>query len=139
MKALILTLLVSVAAGSAAAEILVPVRTIRAKEILAPEDFVLKNVNMAGVLSNPADLAGKEARVVLYPGRPVRPGDIGMPALIERNDVVELVFLQGGLRITTEGRSLGRGAAGDSVRVMNLASRTTVFGQVRADGSVEVR
>lgn len=139
MKALIVTLIASLAAGSATAEILVPTRTIRAKEILAPEDFILKNVKMAGVLSNPADLAGKEARVVLYPGRPVRPGDIGMPALIERNDVVELVFLQGGLRITTEGRSLGRGAAGDSVRVMNLASRTTVFGQIRADGSVEVR
>ena len=133
-----LALIAVLTAGAVQAEILVPVRTIRAKEILAPEDFALKNVQMHGVLSDPADVIGQEARVALYPGRPVRPGDVGPPAIVERNDLVSLVYNQGGLRIATEGRALGRGAAGEMLRVMNMTSRTTVFGKVRPDGSVEV-
>ena len=70
--------------------------------------------------------------------RPVRPGDVGPPAIVERNQVVPLTYLNGGLAIRTEGRVLDRAAAGEAVRVMNLASRTTVTGVVRADGSVEV-
>lgn len=72
------------------------------------------------------------------PGRPLRPGDIGPPAIIERNDLVTLIFRQGGLTIAAEGRSLGRGSVGEAVRVMNLSSRTTVTGRVKQDGSVEV-
>ncbi|MEM9126779.1 MAG: flagella basal body P-ring formation protein FlgA, partial [Pseudomonadota bacterium] len=43
------------------------------------------------------------------------------------------------LSITTEGRALGRGAAGDRIRVMNLSSRTTVTGLIRPDGQIEVK
>ena len=59
--------------------------------------------------------------------------------MIGRNDLVRLVFSQGGLRIMAEGRSLGRGAVGEVIRVMNIASRTTVSGRIQPDGSVEVR
>ncbi|MEO9777871.1 MAG: flagellar basal body P-ring formation chaperone FlgA [Sedimentitalea sp.] len=137
MKRLTLTLLM-LAAPELGAEILVPVRTIRAKEIIGPADFVIKEVAVAGALTDPRDLIGQEARVALYPGRPVRAGDIGPPAIVGRNDIVSLVFIQGPLRIMTEGRSLGRGAAGESIRAMNLSSRTTVTGRIQSDGSIEV-
>ncbi len=124
---------------SAWADILVPVRTIRAKEIIAPEDLMIKRVDVSGALSDAAEVVGFEARVALYPGRPVRLGDVGPPAIVERNDLVTLVYVRGGLRIVTDGRSLGRGAAGETLRVMNMQSRSTVFGQVRADGTIEVQ
>lgn len=135
---LLSALLLVLMANSAWADILVPVRTIRAKELITAEDLMLKNVAVMGALSDPADVVGQEARVALYAGRPVRPGDIGPPALVERNDLVKLIFRHGGLTIETEGRSLGRGAVGEFIRVMNMSSRTTVSGRITADGSIEV-
>lgn len=124
---------------AALAEIVVPSRTIRAREIIGAEDIMLKQVSVAGALSDPHQVIGLEARIALYPGRPVRHGDVGPPALVERNDLVALVFNTGGLKITTEGRVLGRGAAGETVRVMNLSSRATLTGTIRPDGSIEVK
>lgn len=124
---------------AAMAEILVPSRTIRAKAIIGPEDLALKSVDMPGVYADPSDVVGQEARVALYPGRPIPYDDIGPPAIVDRNDLVTLFFDRGSLVISTEGRALGRGAAGDVIRVMNLSSRTTVSGQIRPDGSIEVK
>lgn len=135
---LLLALIGILLAQTAVADIIVPVRTIRAKEIIAAEDLVYKNMEAPGALDQPADIIGQEARIALYAGRPIHLGDIGAPAIVDRNDLVKIVFRQGGLEIATEGRSLGRGAEGDYIRVMNLASRTTITGRVRADGSIEV-
>ncbi|MCF6433053.1 flagellar basal body P-ring formation chaperone FlgA [Leisingera sp. MMG026] len=128
----------ALSAPPAWAEYLIPLRTIRAKAIVNAEDLALKKGEILGALSDPAAVVGQEARVALYAGRPLRAGDIGPPAIIERNDLVTLTFRQGVLTIAAEGRALGRGAAGEAVRVMNLNSRTTVTGRIAADGSVEV-
>lgn len=135
----ILAALVLLAATPALADVVVPTRTIRAREIISAEDLVVKSAHVPGALSQTAQAIGKEARVALYAGRPVRPADVGPPALIGRNQIVTLVFSANGLRIVTEGRALARAAAGETVRVMNLSSRATVFGFVRADGTIEVR
>ncbi|WP_293574040.1 flagellar basal body P-ring formation chaperone FlgA [Phaeobacter sp.] len=134
----ILAILMLICAQPAWADILVPVRTIRAKEIVTAEDLAIKQAEVLGALSDPAEVIGKEARVALYVGRPVRAGDVGPPAIVERNDLVTIRFRQGGLIILTEGRSLGRGADGEVIRVMNLSSRTTVSGRIAPDGTVEV-
>lgn len=120
------------------AEILVPARTIRAKEIIGAQDLVPKSADVPGAVAHPDEIIGQEARVALYPGRPIRFSDIGPPAIVDRNDVVPLIFNHGGLTITTEGRAMGRGATGEIIRVMNLSSRSTVTGRIRPDGSIEV-
>ncbi|EBA17082.1 flagellar basal-body P-ring formation protein FlgA [Roseobacter sp. SK209-2-6] len=135
----LLAFLIAVTAQSALADILVPLRTIRAKEIIQATDLTFKKVNLPGALSDANVVVGMEARVALYPGRPMRAGDIGPPAIVDRNDLVTLAYRQGGLTIITEGRSLGRGSEGEIIKVMNLASRSTVTGRINADGSVEVR
>jgi flagella basal body P-ring formation protein FlgA len=122
-----------------AAEIVVPTQHIRAKELIQAEYLTIKPTQAAGALRDPSAIIGMEAKVTLYPGRPIRPGDIGTPALVDRNDTVSLIFLRGGLTIFAEGRALGRGAEGDIIRVMNTSSRSTLMGTVRADGSVEVK
>ena len=121
-----------------AADFLVPVRTIRPNTLLTADDFIPKSGSMLGVVEDLNEVVGQEARVALYAGRPVRRADVGPPPLVDRNVLVRLVFASGGLAIVTEGRSLGRGAEGDIIRVMNLASRTTLFGEVQSDGSVKV-
>ena len=132
-------LLLTLAAAPALADVLVPSRTIRPREVISLEDIVVKSAEVAGALAHPDEAVGMEARVALYPGRPLRPGDVGPPALIGRNDIVPLIFARGGLEIVTEGRALDRAAAGDAIRVMNISSRATVTGIVRSDGSIEVR
>ncbi len=86
-------LILALAGPSAAlADIVVPTRTIRAKEIIAPTDLVTKEQDVPGAVETPDILVGQEARVALYPGRPIRAGDFGPPALVDRNDLVVLVF-----------------------------------------------
>lgn len=125
-------------AQPAFAESLVATRTIRAQSVIGPDDVTLVAADVAGALTDPAMALGKEARVAIYAGRPLRLSDLGAPALVERNQVVTLVYLSGGLAISTEGRAMGRGARGEVIRVINLGSRTTVSGRVGPDGAVYV-
>ncbi len=122
----------------ARAESLVAARTIRALATVTPEDLAVADTAIPGALSDIDQAVGLETRVVIYPGRPIRPGDLAPPAVVERNQIVPLIYRNGTLAISAEGRALGRGAAGDRVRVMNLASRTTVTGVIGADGFVRV-
>jgi flagella basal body P-ring formation protein FlgA len=135
MRALILALL---AAGSAEAQALVPVRTIPPRAVVAASDLAIADAAVPGALTDLAAAVGMEARVALYPGRPIRAGDLGPPALVERNALVPLVFRAGGLVIVAEGRALDRAGAGEAVRVMNLASRVTVTARMGADGMAHV-
>ena len=125
-------------AAPAAADTVLAARTIRAQTLISPQDLVVKDVDVIGAISDPALIAGQEARVALYAGRPIRPGDVGPPALVERNQIISLVYDQSGFSITAEGRSLSRAGPGETVRVMNLSSRITVSGQVMSDGRVLV-
>lgn len=122
----------------ALADSLVATRTIQARTLLTAEDVTLVAAEIPGALAA-ADLAvGQEARVAIYAGRAIRAADIGPSAIVDRNQIVPLAYQSGGLVIMTEGRALGRGGAGDVISVMNLASRTKVFGQIGADGVVRV-
>ena len=90
------------------------------------------------VISEIIDVIGQEARTALYANRPILFDQLGPPALIERNQIIQLKFAGSSLVISTEGRALERGGVGDRVRIMNLSSRTTLFGYVQADGHVAV-
>ena len=132
------TLIFLTLTAPAMADTVLAARTIRAQTIIGPGDVVVKSVDVPGAATSPDSVIGMEARVSLYAGRPIRRGDIGQPALVDRNQIVPLIFERNGLRITTEGRSLGRAGAGDPVRVMNLSSRNTVSGRVLPDGRIMV-
>ena len=124
--------------NAASAQTLVAARTVRSQAILTPLDLSVIAKTIPGSLENPDQAIGLEARVVLYAGRPIRPGDVGPAAIIERNQIVTLLFRRGALTIAAEARALGRAGVGDMLRVMNLASRSTVSGTVRPDGTVMV-
>ncbi|MCC6304292.1 MAG: flagellar basal body P-ring formation protein FlgA [Rhodobacteraceae bacterium] len=139
MRPLLLpVLLLLLSAVPAAAGTLVAARTIRAQSVIGPDDLVPGEATVAGALADPARAVGLEARVILHAGRPVRASDLGPPALVFRNAAVILAFRAGALTIRAEGRALGRAGEGETVRVLNLASRVTVTGRVAADGTVVV-
>lgn len=122
----------------ARAETVLAARTIRPESVIAADDITIVDAVVPGMIQAGDPVIGMEARVVLYAGRPIRPGDIGPPAIVDRNGRVALVYRKGGLTITAEGRALGRAGVGDEIRAMNLDSRTTVTGRVLEDGSLLV-
>lgn len=113
-------------------------RTIRAHAIIGTDDIVAVDAEVAGAITEAAMALGLEARVAIYAGRPILPGDLGPAAIVERNQPIKLYFQNASLAIHVEGRALDRGSVGDVIKVMNLASRTTVFGVIDPDGSVRV-
>lgn len=133
-----LSLLLALVAAPAGAEIVVPVRTIPPQTVIASEDLGMSNAVVPGAVTDPAQAIGLEARVALYPGRPIRPGDLAPPAVVERNALLPLIYQNGGLLITAEGRALDRAGGGELIRVMNLASRATVTARLGLDGAAYV-
>ncbi|MEM8791504.1 MAG: flagellar basal body P-ring formation chaperone FlgA [Pseudomonadota bacterium] len=117
---------------------LVSTRMLTSGTVIAPSDVRRSEGSFAGAIQDPSKAVGLETRRTIYAGRPLTAADLGPPAEIRRNDNVALRFLSGALRITTEGRALGRGARGDRISVMNLDSRVIVFGRVAGPGVVEV-
>ena len=133
-----MALLLVVLGAPALAQSVMVVRPIRAGTALTADDLAFGEVEEADGFLDPRDVIGLEARVNLYPGRPVLTRDVGLPTVVERNAVVPLVYRSGGLTITLEGRALGRAGEGEAVRVMNLSSRNTVTGIATATGAVVV-
>ena len=124
--------------GMAMADSLVATRVIPAQSVIVAEDLTLVAAEIPDALAAAEAALGLEARVTLYPGRAIRAGDVGPPALVERNGLVVLEYRAGALTIRAEGRSLARATSGEPVRVMNLASRSTVTGRLGSDGVVRV-
>lgn len=133
-----LTLAFLLAAVPAWGEVLMPVRTIPAQTVIGAGDIERSELVVPGALTDPAAVIGMEARVALYPGRPILASDIGLPAIVERNAILQLVYASAGLHIATEGRALDRAGPGEIIRVMNLTSRTTVTARIGADGAAYV-
>jgi len=121
------------------AETVVPARTIRPNQVITEMDVTFAAGDLVTGFGRLSDVIGQEARIALYAGRPILVGDIGPPAIITRNQIVSLRYHANGISISTEGRALERGAVGDRIRVMNLGSRATIFGQVLGDGTIQVR
>ncbi|WP_417806275.1 flagellar basal body P-ring formation chaperone FlgA [Thioclava sp.] len=118
----------------ALADYLVATRTIRAKTVLTPDDLALQAGDLPTGITSPEDVIGLETRATLYAGRPINIGDLGAPAIIERNQFLPLVYRNVGLEIRVEGRALERAGVGDTIRAMNASSRTTVNARLAADG-----
>ena len=125
-------------ADAAFAESVATVRPVRAGSVIAEADLEVLDDVIPGTVAGIAEAVGQEAKVTLYPGRPIQLNQLGPPALVDRNQLVRMVYSSGPLSIATEGRVLDRAGIGESVRVMNLTSRQTVSGVVAPDGTIEV-
>ena len=83
-------------------------------------------------------LVGLAARRSIRTDQPLRKLDFEPPVLVKRGERVTLIYQAGGLTLTSLGQALGNGAKGDVVDILNLQSRRTVSGVVRAHDQVVV-
>lgn len=129
----------AVPAGALLAQSVMAIRPIRGSKIIGPDDVeVAQDMDVVGAIRELDEVVGREAKVTLYPGRPILRGQVGAPAIVERNAVVKMLYSAGPLSIVTDGRVLDRGGVGETVRVMNLSSRQIVSGSVAPDGTIKV-
>ena len=125
-------------AGPAFGQSVVALSGVRAQTVISADMVALSEADTLGAYSALEDVIGLEARVNIYPGRPILLDALGAPAILERNQAVVMRFSRGALSIFSEGRVLDRAGVGERVRVMNMDSKTVIFGRVGADGVIEV-
>lgn len=114
---------------------LIAARTLPAGTLITSGDLRAGDETAQGN-SDPSQIVGQETRITIYEGRPIQASMLRPPRLVERNQIVRLLFQRGALHIATDARALDEGGAGDLVRVMNLASRTTVTARIAPDGTL---
>jgi flagellar basal body P-ring formation protein FlgA len=122
----------------AAAQTVIANRALRSKTVITEADVSLIERTVPGAFASIEDTVGLETRVTIYAGRPVREGELGPPAVVERNSLVTIRYRSGALSIEADGKALDRGGIGDVVDVMNLSSRTTITGVITEPGTIEV-
>lgn len=122
----------------ALADALVPNRVIKAGQVIEAADISVVEADIPGAVTDPVRVIGQEARVALYPGRPIQEDQFGPRAVVLRNQLVVLSYVSPTLAISTEGRALTRGGVGEVISVLNLSSRNTVQARIMGDGSVRV-
>ncbi|HEV2674073.1 MAG TPA: flagellar basal body P-ring formation chaperone FlgA [Aliidongia sp.] len=93
----------------------------------------------AGGVMDPHELIGQTPRHPLRAAQPLRVGDLQVPVVVKRNELVLIVLERPGLYLTAEGRALEDGGKGTVIRVTNTQSKRTVDAVVLGAGQVAVR
>jgi flagellar basal body P-ring formation protein FlgA len=109
-------------------------------EIVKASDLVLARRPKAEGLAvtDPHNAAGLAARHELRPGQPLHDADLMKPAVVQRNDIVTIVYAAPGLSLTLRGQAQDAGALGDTINVLNVQSKRMVQAVVSAAGRVTV-
>ncbi len=114
----------------ATVEILAYARNINAGDVVQPEDVIWSTVQAhqapTGAPQDADQVIGLSARRALRAGAAVAVRDLAAPQVIARNDMVEVAFLSGGVKLTVTGRATRDAALGEAVPVLNLSSNRTI-------------
>jgi flagellar basal body P-ring formation protein FlgA len=111
-------------------------------ELLKQSDVIVERRDRrevrGDILKDPDQAVGLAARNALDPGRPLRAGDLMKPQMVQRNEMVTLVYRVPGIMLTVRGKAAENGAEGDLISVLNEQSKRTVQGIVTGPGHVVV-
>ncbi len=116
-------------------------RSVERNEILKASDVITERRPKAEVGSDSADRSravGMQMRRQLRAGQALRIADLAKPDQVQRDDNVTLIYESTGLYLTMRGKALESGTEGDTVNVLNLQSKRTVFGVVVGRGQVAI-
>ncbi len=83
-------------------------------------------------------LNGMSAKRAIPAGLPLRMSDLERSKKVLKQDLVTVIFENGGITISTRGKSLADGAVGDMVSVQNMHTKKIMEGKVVGAGLVSV-
>ena len=109
-------------------EVLTYARSLNAGDIVEAEDLEWGEAVAApaGAPRDADEIIGKAAKRPLRAGAAVISRDVTPPRVIERDDVVQVVFRDRGVSLTLQGKAMEAAAVGDSVKVQNVASKKII-------------
>lgn len=123
-------------------EVVVPTARLAAGSVLRPQDLRIARVPATQARNDSAqslrDTVGLQLRRAVGPGQTIPLADLMRPALVPRESVVRMQLEAGGLSVTGQGLALEAGAAGERIRVRNMASQAVIEAEVIAPGLVRV-
>lgn len=117
--------------------------TLRAGDIIGQRDIDFISLPERRVKHNiildPQDVIGLTPRRLVLADKPLKSDDLEAPRIVARGENVTMIFRQGPLLLTAQGKALEFGAKGDAIRVVNLSSSKTVEAIVSAEKEVTVK
>lgn len=124
------------------AEVAVLTRNIERNELVRAADVVMEKrprAELGGAEPASREFAvGMQIRRAIRAGQALKVTDLAKPDLVLRDQTITVVYQTAGIYLTTQGKALENGADGDTVSVLNLQSKRTVFGRVTGRGQVSV-
>jgi flagellar basal body P-ring formation protein FlgA len=115
-------------------------RPIEHGEVLKLSDLaIVRRAKSEGpAISDVHAVAGLAARHELRPGQPLHAADLVKPSIVQRNDMVIIVYEVPGITLTLRGQAQDAGALGDTINVLNVQSKRVVQAVVSGPGRVTV-
>ncbi len=91
-----------------------------------------------GYFDTPNAVLGLQTKRALVPGQVLNDGQLTLPMLIKRGQLVTLRARAGGVHVDMQGEALADGSLGQRIQARNQSSRRVVEGVIIADGVIEV-
>ena len=109
-------------------EILTYARSLATGEIVQPSDIVWSKAAGApfDAPSRADAVIGMAARRPLREGDPVLTHDVAAPTVVKIGDTVMVTYADDGVTLTLEGKAMGSAAVGESLSVLNTASKKLI-------------
>jgi flagella basal body P-ring formation protein FlgA len=116
------------------------VRNLEAGEIVQPQDL-----SWSRTVDTPLDAPGDPDAVIgMAARRPMREGtavsmhDVVAPQVIKKDDIISVVFNQGGIALTLQAKALENATPGQPLSVMNVASKKIIQAVATGPGQAVV-
>jgi flagella basal body P-ring formation protein FlgA len=88
------------------------------------------------VVAEADELVGRTPKRAIRPLEPVRQGDVMLPLVIRKGDLVTIVLETPALRLTAQGKAAEDGSQGATIRVANTKTGRLLEGVVVAPGTI---
>jgi flagella basal body P-ring formation protein FlgA len=116
-------------------------RTLARGDVVRSTDVAMERrpkVEAAGEAISAEQVVGLAAKRAMRAGQVVRAGDLSKPEVVQRDELVTIVYEVPGILLTMRGKVLEAGAVGDLVNVINVQSKRTVQAKVIGPGRVAI-
>lgn len=106
------------------------------------EDIKIEKMNLsrvpANVIVSAEEVVGLRTNRNIAVNAVLRQDQVEMPPLIKRGDVVRVVAESPVLKVVVQGKAKQDGGKGERIRIVNLASKKTIYAKVMDEKTVQV-
>lgn len=117
-------------------------RAMNQGEIIGAADLQyidMKTADMpTSLIIDAKQIIGQTPRRLVPAMKPMASADIVLPPAVKKGEAVTMVFKNGKLNLTTQGKSMQTGAVGDVIRVTNTTSQQVIQAVVTGERTVAV-